>query len=54
MMTWKELITAQMEKNGETYADIVFAESDENYRHKIYKSKSPEELEELKKFPNSG
>ena len=49
MTTWKQLITAEMEKHGETYADIVYANAVPNYRHKIWKDKSDEELEEVKK-----
>ena len=52
MTTWKALITAKMEKNGETYADIVHANAVPTYRHEIWKDTTPEELEELKeKYP---
>ena len=49
MTTWKALITAEMEKHGETYADIVYANAVPTYRHEHYGNKSQEELEELKK-----
>ena len=49
MTTWKKLITAEMEKNGETYADILYANALPSYRQKMWEDASPEELEEVKK-----
>ena len=49
MTTWKQLITAEMKKNGETYADIIHANAVPNDRHEMWKDTTPEELEELKK-----
>ena len=49
MTTWKKLITAEMEKNGETYVDILYANALPSYRQKMWEDASPEELEEVKK-----
>ena len=36
MTTWKTLIEEEMVKNGETYADIVYANEGRNYRHAVW------------------